>query len=315
MPLYNVRLYCPFDYRNTFIVTEDAGSKEEAQNLVIGSRRTCPFDRRHVFTVEPYNIIGIYPAPTPSQVLPYKSGYIPEHPAPKWLLGAKVMEDKPLPVGAEPVESPYLKSITPDTLTTVIYEQKVRSKEYPALTFHIQFGRTIHTKFIQEAKRMAKTGKIPEALLYLILHAPGVTTRMAADILGIGYWTAYRAAANMAQPTIEQQEEYLAEIEESAELGKWSPEVKERTRQGVIEELKRTTKTPRLRFSHKWREQITLIPIRPLTEREMLNDLRRLVSLNAYMPTPAEWILMKQKLREQSDAYTRESIMHYIAQE
>lgn len=303
-----IRVYSPFDLSETNIVLE-AASPEEARAKAVG--RTATDKLSYQFEIEDHNIISVYPFKT-VEPLPYKT--YPLDPAAKpapWLLGAWITEDKPLPVGSAPVGSPKLKQTIYDDLTSLIYEQSVKSKEYPALQFHIQYRRDVFTKFLEEGRRMKKVGKIPEAVFYLISHTPGITVRMIADILEIGYWTAYREIAKLAKPTAEQTRRIIKEAEESALIENWL-EKEERlvSLRTLFEEP--TVDVPKIVFGPLWRKQLTIYPTRRKTEEELLAEARRVYTLNGYMPTEEEWRKAKEAIRKQTDAVLRQSIEYYL---
>lgn len=303
-----IRVYSPYDL-SEINITLEAATPEEARKKAVG--RTVTDKLGYDFEIEEHNIMSIYPFKV-IEPLPYKTYPLdPTEKPPPWLLGAWITEDKPLPVGSAPVGSPKLKQTIYDDLTSVIYEQSVKSKEYPALQFHIQYRRDVLTKFLEEAKRIKKIGKIPEAVLYLIEHCPGITVRMIADILEIGYWTAYREVAKLAKPTTEQTRRVLEEAEESAAIERWL-EKEERivSLKTLFEEPK--VEVPKIIFGTLWRKQITLYPIRRKTEEELLAETRRIYTLNGYMPTPEEWEKTREAIRKQTDAQLKQSIEYYL---
>jgi hypothetical protein len=302
--LYAVRIYCPVDLQ-PFLVTIEAPSKEEAVKKVIGTTEVCP--AAHEFTVEEYFIIGAYPSPEGIPRPPYKVAELNSVTPPKWSLGATLVEEVPPPIGVEPVGSPYLKKVIPDSLTTFIYEQEIRSKEYPDYVGHIQFRRDIFTKFLEEAKRMRKADKISESILYIITYTPGITIRMIADVLDIGYWTAWREVAKLARPTEEELKEIMKYLDETASLEKWTAPQKEE----IVLSIK-TPKEPKVSIGPLWRGERTLYPIRRKTEDELLKEIERIFTLERYFPTPQEWEKTKQAMRKQTEAWMRQSIEYYL---
>ena len=303
--LYSVRLYSPYTL-TPFLETIEATNKEEAIKKLTGQTVLDP--QGNEFTVEETFIIGAYPSPEVMPRPPYKTADLNSAKPPKWTLGATVVEDAPLPIGAEPVGSPYLKKIIPNALTSLIYEQKIHSKEYPELTFHIQFRRDIFTKFLEEAKRMARDRKISEAVKYIIEHAPGITIRMIADCLGIGYWTAYREVAELAYPTEIQMKELMKELDETATLDKWTTGQKEEVVTIFLKE-----KPPKaIMRPPLWRGQIPIYPIKRKTEDELLKELERILTLEKYKPTPEEWEQMKQMIRKQTEAWLKQSVEYWL---
>jgi hypothetical protein len=299
MPTYLVRLYSPFTLK-TFALRVEAPTAELAKKKILGKTVTDP--DQYEFDVEDYYIISVAPVkvfPMP----PYE--LMPEEKVKeaKWLKGAIVEE--PLPKDAEPAGSPKLATVIPDSIVTLLYEQEVKSREYPEKTWKIKYRRDIFTKFYEEAKRMARRGKIEEAVRYLVEHCPGITVRMIADILEIGYWTAYRAAKSWMAP--EAAKILEKEAEETATLEKWLPE--------QITQVKEQapTKEPKIVAGPLWRGQITLWPYLWKKESELLEELKHILTLEGYPTlTKEEEQELKKKLHEYWQAKTREKLTAFF---
>ncbi|RLG02831.1 MAG: hypothetical protein DRN54_03915 [Thaumarchaeota archaeon] len=305
MPTYLVSLYCPYCLE-VFDIEVKAPTAEHAKEKAVGMKVTCPKCGEE-FEIQENFLISAYPLKIPRLVLPYKP--LPEEKAKelKWLKGAIVEE--PLPIGAKPVGSPRLVTTIPDQLTTLIYEQEVKSPEYPEKTWKIKYTRSIYTKFLEEARRMARANKIPEAVLYLVEHCPGITVRQIADVLGIGYWTAYREVAKQAYPTKEQEKTLEKALEEAQKHKPLAP--------AELEEIKKTFLKPKpakIIIGGLWRGQLTLYPIKPKTEEELLAELKRILDLEGYMPTPEEWEQMKKQIEKHREAWLKSSIQWWIEQ-
>lgn len=301
-----VRVYSPYDLSETTIVLS-AVDAETAKTKAVG--RTAFDASGYEFEVEEHNIISVYPFRT-AEPLPYKTYPLdPTMRPPSWLLGATLVESRPLPIGARPVGSPELTETIKDALTTLIYQQKIRSPQYPEQQFHIQYTRYIFTKFVAEAQRIRQAGKIPEAVLYLINHSPGITIRMISEMLDIGYWTAYREVAKLVSPVITKK--LTPEIEEQATIERWTPEQLTETKAEIEREATRA-KTPKAAFGPLWRKQLTIYPIKPKTEEELLAELSRIFTLEKYFPTETEWKHMQEAAKKQTDALLRQSIEYYL---
>jgi len=311
MATWLVTVYSPYDLSETNVRVE-ATTSEEARKAAVG--RTTTDLHGNDFEIDEDHIISVYPF-KPIKPVPYKTYPTdPSEKPPSWLLGADVLEDRPLPVGARPVGSPTLSEVIPNALTTVLYSQPVASPEYPDIRLHIQYRRDIFTKFLQEAKRIKKIGKIPEAVLYLVEHAPGITVRMIADLLEIGYWTAYREVAKYARPTKDQAILVLEELSDSAKMESWLPKEEEERTLGLEQLFKLPREAPpKIVFGQLWRKQVTLYPVKHKTEDELLAEARRIYTLEGFFPTPDEWERTKELIAKQTDAQRRQSIEFYLA--
>jgi hypothetical protein len=311
MTTWLVTVYSPYDLSESNIRVE-AEKSEDARKAAIG--RTTTDLHGNSFEIDNDHIISVYPFRA-IQALPYKTYQTdPAEKPPSWLLGAEVIEDRPLPLGARPVGSPTLSEIIPNALTTILYLQPVSSPDYPEMRFHIQYRRDIFTKFLQEAKRIKKQGKIPEAVLYLVEHAPGITVRMIADLLEIGYWTAYREVAKYAKPTKEQAQLVLGELSDSAQMENWLPKEQEERTLG-LERLFALPKTemPKVVLGQLWRKQVTLYPVKPKSENELLAEARRIYTLEGFFPNAQEMEKIREQIQRQTDAQRRQSIEFYLS--
>jgi len=356
MPEWEIRVYCPYDLQQ-FLVPITAPTKDEAKKGIIGKSLICP--SAHDFEVEDIFIMGVYPS---SRVTlpPYKVAPLNSAKPPKWSFGATVVEDKPLPIGSEPVGKAHLKQAIRDDLTTLVFEQEVESKAilfrqryseftigeikygpynagdidiipskkakelidmgiaewaYPEHKFHIQFTRDFFTKFLDEAKRIRDTGKIEDAIIYLVNHSPGVTIPQIADMLGIGLFTAYRKVAELSyvSPTYKLKngkwlrEEFIKEVDETSTLDHWtSPQ---------SEEVKSTmTKPKEIKFhvGAPWRGNITVYPLKRKTEEELLEEAKRILTLQGYRLTVEEENKMKEAMKKQTEAWIKQSIVSYL---
>jgi len=309
MTEYAVRVYCPFDL-SEFSVTVEGVDPLHARRQLVGRTVTCLL-RADSFEVEEHNILSIYPMkrmPLP----PYKTYLVdPTEKPPAWLLGADVVEEMPLPIGAKPIGAPRLAQTISNAIISLIYEQKVQSPEYPEVTHHIQYRRDIFTKFFEESRRMRKMGKIPEAVLYLIEHSPGITVRMIADILELGYWTTYREVAKLVPE--KEVRRLTGEVEEQSTLNHWVPEEVVKAKEEIEAEAVKP-KEPKVVFGSLWRKQLTIYPIKHKTEDELLDEVRRIFTLEAYMPTPDEWEQVKQAIKRQSDAQLKQRIEWWLGE-
>jgi hypothetical protein len=136
-------------------------------------------------------------------------------------------------------------------------------------------------------------------------NCPGITVRMIADILEIGYWTAYRAAKSWMAP--EAAKILEKEAEETATLEKWLPE--------QITQVKEQapTKEPKIVAGPLWRGQITLWPYLWKKESELLEELKHILTLEGYPTlTKEEEQELKKKLHEYWQAKTREKLTAFF---
>lgn len=171
----------------------------------------------------------------------------------------------------------------------------------------------VFTKFYEEAKRMSRTGKICEAALYLIRHAPGITVNAIAQILGRGYWTVYRCIAKHLPP---EQVKRIAikEVKEQAEIEQWLPdEIVTAIRELEAEAEK--PKAPKVVYGPKTPLGYSLYPVEYPTYEDLVKELRRILTLEGYMPTEDEWEEMKRQLEEQRRKWMKQKITYWLARE
>lgn len=188
---------------------------------------------------------------------------------------------------------------------------------YPEYKWQIRYRRDIFTKFYEEARRMSRAGKIKEATLYLITYCPGVTVRMIADILKRGYWTIYRIVATFVHPRY--LEQLSKEVTEQAKLEEWSEGQLEETEKAITHlrylfEKEKKPPTPKVVIGPLWRGQATLYPIKHKTEKELLAELRRILTLERYKPTEDEWREMEKQMKRQTEAWLKQSILYYLGE-
>lgn len=273
--------------------------QEEARKKIIGRTVTCPVG--HEFDVEDYFIVGVYPSPERIPRPPYKTHPL-NHAKPEgWMLGASVVEERPLPIDAKPVGSPRLKKTITDAVTTLFYEQDVKSvEEYPEVTFHIEYTRDIFTKFLSQAKRLREVDKIDEAILYLISHSPDITIQMIADALNLGYWTTYRHITGL----MGREAKRVLEEAKEAGLEAWLPE---------IEKAQRPREEPKVVITGRWRGKMTFGPMKRLREEELLDELRRILTLElGRPPTVRELEPMKKAIRQQRRSELQQKIVSWL---
>lgn len=359
LPAFIVNLYCPFDVEGTFSVTVEAATGAEALKKVVGTTRTCP--RGHTFKVEPFYIVPpAYKSPERIPIPPYEVEPIDGKPVPKWLLGARMLdEDRPLPKGSEPIGSPRLKSIgklVPDKFVTVLYEQDVKSRAiqfrerhpktktivagrevaieyynpgdievlpdiqakelvkrgiadpaYPEVTFRMEYGRDIYDVLMDEARRLFKTGASEEAVLYLIDYSPGITLQTIADILNYDYTRVSRIVAKHLSPTDYQLTGFLEEVEDEGMKGGYYA-AKEARLTTELEAKTVPRPKPRLVLGPRWRKRITVRPLKEKTEKEIIQELKRL-------EPPKRREELEQAAKRLRDSWRRETILTYLQTE
>jgi hypothetical protein len=299
-------IICPIHLKEVQLIV-DAISQEDAITKTIGKTYHCPWHPVHDFIIEENHIVATvkypytkYPKVT---VAPGKKEEVPE-----WLKGAwREREDEMLPPDAEPSGSPTLALIKPDAFTSFIYKQAIKSKEDPTFTDTLYFRFDIFTKFLEEARRIAKTD-ITRAIEYLVNHAPGINMRTLADALGIGYWTAWRKVAELARPDEVRLKEIMKLLDETAPLEKWTETQKEE----IILQL-RTPKTPKISYGPTWRGTITLWPIKWKKEEELLEELKRILTLEGYPTlTKEEEEEIRKRLHQYWQQKARERLTYWI---
>jgi len=185
---------------------------------------------------------------------------------------------------------------------------------HPEYKWRIKYRRDVFTKFYEEARRLARMGKISEAVSYLIAHSPGVTVRMIADVLDRNYWPIYREVAKLADPT--KIEALRKEVKEQAKIEAWLPEDLNETEQILREEEAKSAKLPQIVFGPLWRGQVTLYPLKHKTETELLTELKRILTLEGYptMSTEEEQ-LMREQLKKVSEQQQKQNILYWLSRE
>lgn len=176
---------------------------------------------------------------------------------------------------------------------------------YPEARTKVRYKIDIFSKFYYEAKRKARADKIKEAILYLVQYAPGLTVREIAEILEIGYWTAYRIIKSLAHPAAAKQIE--AEAEEYSTLEEWLP--------AQLAEIKKQppTFTPQILIGPKRRGQLTIYPVKHLKEEEVWQELKRILTLEGYPAmTPEEEESLRKQLHEYWQRKQRERLTYYL---
>jgi hypothetical protein len=299
-------LICPLHLKEVHLIV-DALSQEEATAKVLGKTYHCPWHPVHEFEIQEHHIVGIikypytkYPKVT---VVPGKKEEVPT-----WLKGAwREKADEMLPPDAEPSGSPMLASIIPNAFTSFIYKQAIKSREDPAYTDTLHFRFDIFTKFLEEARRLAKVDPA-RGVEYLVAHAPGINMRTLADALGIGYWTAWRKVAELARPDEVRLKQIMKLLDETAPLEKWT----ESQKQEIILQLK-TPKTPKISYGPMWRGTITLWPIKWVKEEELLDELRRILTLEGYPTlTSEEEETLKKQLHKYWQQKGKERLTYWV---
>jgi len=171
----------------------------------------------------------------------------------------------------------------------------------------------VFTKFYEEAKRMNRAGKICEAALYMVKHAPGITVRAISQILGRGYWTVYRCIAKYLPP--EQVKRISTkEVEEQATLEGYLPDEVVLMIRELKEEAEKP-KAPQIVYGPKTPLGYSLYPMEYPTYEELVEELRRILTLEKYTPTDEEWEEMKRQLEEQRRKWMKQKITYWLSEE
>jgi hypothetical protein len=178
---------------------------------------------------------------------------------------------------------------------------------YPEYKTKIKYRVRIHTKFLEEAKRIRKSGKIKEAVEYLINYSMGIPLAYIAQILNLGYWTTWRAVAELARPTEVQLKRIMETLDETATLEKWTKGQEEE----IVITLK-APKEPKVGLGY-WHDKVVCYPLKPLPETALLQELKRILTLEGYpiLSKEEEEALAKQ-MHEYYEKKARERITYWI---
>lgn len=178
---------------------------------------------------------------------------------------------------------------------------------YPEYKTKVKYKIDIFTKFLEEAKRLRRTDKIKEAVLYLVEHTMGIPLDYVAQILDLGYWTTWRAVAELARPTDIQIKKLTTTLDETATLERWTTGEKEE----IIIQLK-APKEPKIGIGY-WLNRIILYPLKPKPEEELMKELKRILTLEGYPTlTREEEEALRKQLHEYWSKKQRESLVYYL---
>ncbi|MEM0111358.1 MAG: LAGLIDADG family homing endonuclease, partial [Candidatus Parvarchaeota archaeon] len=124
-------------------------------------------------------------------------------------------------------------------------------------------------------------------------HSLGIPLDCLVQILGVGYWTAWRAVAELARPTEAEIKRLMPLLDETATLERWTTGEKEE----IVIQLK-APKEPKIGIGY-WLGRITLYPLRVKPEEELMRELKRILTLEGYPAlTPEEEAELRKQLRE-----------------
>ncbi len=178
---------------------------------------------------------------------------------------------------------------------------------YPEYKTKVRYKIDIFTKFLEEARRMRKADKIKEAIEYLITHSLGIPLDYIAQILNLGYWTTWRAVAELARPTEATIKRLMATLDETATLEKWTKGQEEE----IIIQLK-TPKEPKIGLGY-WLGRVVCYPLKPKPEKELLEELKRILTLEGYPTlTKEEEEELAKQLHEYWEKKARERLTYWI---
>jgi hypothetical protein len=178
---------------------------------------------------------------------------------------------------------------------------------YPEYKTKIKYRIDIYTKFLEEAKRIRKTDKIKEAVEYLINYSMGIPLDFLAQILGISYWTCWRAVAELARPTEVLIKRIMETLDETATLEKWTKGQEEE----IVITLK-TPKEPKIGLGY-WHDKIICYPLKPLPEATLLQELKRILTLEGYPKlTREEEEELSKQMKEYYERKARERLTYWI---
>jgi hypothetical protein len=178
---------------------------------------------------------------------------------------------------------------------------------YPEYKTRVKYKIDIYTKFLQQAKALRKADKIKEAIMYLIEHTQGIPLDYIPQILNLGYWTTWRAVAELARPTEAMIKRLMEQLDEAASLEKWTKGQEEE----IVIQLK-APKEPKIGLGY-WHDRLICYPLKPKTWLELLAELKRILSLEGYptLSKEEEEALAKQ-MKEYYDKKARERLTYWV---
>jgi hypothetical protein len=178
---------------------------------------------------------------------------------------------------------------------------------YPEYKTKVKYKIDIYTKFLQEAKRMRRADKIKEAILYLIEHSQGIPMDYIPQILSIGYWTCWRAVAELARPTEVMIKRLTEQLDEAASLEKWTKGQEEE----IIIQLK-APKEPKIGLGY-WHDRLICYPLKPKSWLELLAELKRILTLEGYPTlTKEEEEALAKQMKEYYEKKARERLTYWV---
>jgi hypothetical protein len=178
---------------------------------------------------------------------------------------------------------------------------------YPEYKTKVRYRIDIFSKFLEEAKRMRRADKIKEAVEYLITYSMGIPLDYIAQILNLGYWTAWRAVAELARPAETLLKKIMETLDETATLEKWTKGQEEE----IIITLK-TPKEPKVGLGY-WHDKVICYPLKPLPEAALLQELKRILTLEGYPKlTPEEEAELAKQMKEYYMKKSRERLTYWI---
>jgi hypothetical protein len=178
---------------------------------------------------------------------------------------------------------------------------------YPEYKTKVKYKIDIYTKFLEEAKRMRRADKIKEAILYLIEYSQGIPMDYIPQILSIGYWTCWRAVAELARPTEVMIKKLMEQLDEAASLEKWTKGREEE----IIIQLK-APKEPKIGLGY-WHDRLICYPLKPKSWLELLAELKRILTLEGYPTlTKQEEEALAKQMKEYYEKKARERLTYWV---
>jgi len=178
---------------------------------------------------------------------------------------------------------------------------------YPEYKTKVKYKIDIYTKFLQQAKALRKTDKIKEAILYLIEHTQGIPLDYIPQILGLGYWTCWRAVAELARPAEVMIKRLMEQLDEAASLEKWTKGQEEE----IVIQFK-APKEPKIGLGY-WHDRLICYPLKPKSWRELLDELKRILTLEQYPTlTREEEEELAKQMKEYVEKKARERLTYWI---
>jgi len=144
---------------------------------------------------------------------------------------------------------------------------------YPTYEDKVSYAFDIFTPIYERARSIARAGNVEDAILYLVEWSQGIPLDYLCQILGIGYYKAWRTIAENAQLRPEEIKKIRKNFLEHATLERWMPELKEE----IANKLVLPKKEPKLIVT-QWHDRIIVLPTKIKTTEEVLEEIKRIMA-------------------------------------